>query len=94
MLDEIGHVVIGFSHEFGDGDAMLAATLAGGGLSQLPLWLVGKHRASGELREVLFGHSGGEMPISELWPKKRQLLPKIRYVVDTLVKAADDGLLD
>jgi len=26
--------------------------------------------------------------------KSRQLLPKIRYVVDTLVKAADDGLLD
>lgn len=82
------------THEFGDGDAMLAATLAGGGLSQLPLWLVGKYLASGELREVLSGHSGGKMPISALWPKNRQLLPKIRYVVDTLVKAADDGLLD
>lgn len=82
------------THEFGDGDAMLAATLAGGGLSQLPLWLVGKYLESGELREVLSGHSGGEMPVSALWPKSRQLLPKIRYVVDTLVKAADDGLLD
>ncbi|STB68516.1 LysR family transcriptional regulator [Citrobacter freundii] len=82
------------THEFGDGDAMLAATLAGGGLSQLPLWLVGKYLESGELREVLPGHSGGEMPVSALWPKSRQLLPKIRHVVDTLVKAAEDGLLD
>ena len=82
------------THEFADGDAMLSATLAGCGLSQLPVWLVGKYLASGELREVLTGHSGGEMPISALWPKSRQLLPKIRYVVDTLVKAAEDGLLD
>ncbi|MDF7658784.1 LysR family transcriptional regulator [Erwiniaceae bacterium L1_54_6] len=82
------------THEFADGDAMLTATLAGCGLAQLPLWLVGKYLASGELCEVLSGHSGGEVPISALWPKSRQLLPRIRYVVDTLVKAAEDGLLD
>lgn len=72
------------------GDAMLSATLAGCGLSQLPLWLVGKYLESGELKEVLVGHSGGEMSISALWPKNRQ----IRYVVDTFIKAAEDGLLD
>lgn len=55
---------------------MLSATLAGCGLSQLPLWLVGKYLESGELREVLVGHSGGETPVSALWPKNRQLLPK------------------
>jgi len=82
------------THEFGDGDAMLSATLAGGGVSQLPLWLVGKYLESGQLKEVLAGHSGGEMPISALWPKNRQLLPKIRYVVDKLITAGKDGLLD
>lgn len=82
------------THEFADGDAMLSATLAGCGLSQLPLWLVGQYLESGALREVLPGNSGGEMPISALWPKSRQLLPKIRYVVDTLIQAADDGALD
>jgi len=82
------------THEFADGDAMLSATLAGCGLSQLPIWLVGKYLATGELQEVLVGHSGGEMPINALWPKSRQMLPKIRYVVDTLIKAAHDGLLD
>lgn len=82
------------THEFADGDAMLAATLSGGGLSQLPLWLVSKDLAAGTLREVLAGYSGGEVPISALWPKNRQLLPKIRYVVDTLVRAAEDDLFD
>ncbi|ULR32611.1 LysR family transcriptional regulator [Dickeya fangzhongdai] len=82
------------THEFADGDAMLAATLAGCGLSQLPLWLVGNYLERGELKAVLAGHSGGEMPISALWPKSRQLLPKIRHVVDALVKAAEDGQLD
>jgi len=82
------------THEFADGDAMLSATLAGCGLSQLPLWLVGKYLETGELKEVLVEYSGGEMPISALWPKNRQLLPKIRYVVDTLIQAAEDGLLD
>lgn len=82
------------THEFADGDAILAATLAGCGFAQLPLWLVGQYLQSGALREVLTGHSGGEMPVSALWPKSRQLLPKIRHVVDTLVAAAEQGLLD
>ena len=82
------------THEFADGDAMLSAVLAGCGLSQLPLWLVGKYLASGELVEVLNGYAGGETPVSALWPRSRQLLPKIRYMVDTLVRAAEEGLLD
>lgn len=98
LLKEKGGVIQRYTppptHEFGDGDAMLAAVLAGCGLSQLPLWLVGNYLASGELQEVLKGHSGGEMPISALWPKSRRLLPKIRHVVDTLVSAAKEGKLD
>ena len=82
------------THEFADGDAMLAAVLAGCGLSQLPLWLVGEYLASGELVEVLNDYAGGETPVSALWPRSRQLLPKIRYMVDTLVRAAEEGLLD
>ncbi|AOM40051.1 LysR family transcriptional regulator [Xenorhabdus hominickii] len=82
------------TYEFADGDAMLAAVLAGCGFSQLPLWMVGKYLESGELKEVLQGHSGGEVLISALWPKNRQLLPKIRHVVDTLVEMEENGLLD
>ncbi|MNE84591.1 LysR substrate binding domain protein [compost metagenome] len=73
---------------------MLTAVLAGCGFSQLPLWLVIKHLENGSLLEVLKGHSGGEMPISAIWPKSRQLMPKIRKVIDTIVTAANDGLLN
>mgnify|MGYP004444212361 FL=1 len=77
-----------------DGDAMLAATLAGCGLSQLPRWLVAESLASGALVEVLAETAGGEMPISAIWPKNRQMLPKIRYAVDELIKAGLEGRLD
>lgn len=82
------------THEFSDGDAMLVATLAHCGLSQLPKWLVAKYLESGELVEVLAQYSDSEMPISAVWPKNRRLLPKIRRVVDSLVEAAETGALD
>ncbi|OKP02025.1 LysR family transcriptional regulator [Xenorhabdus eapokensis] len=82
------------TYEFSDGDAMLEAVLAGCGFAQLPLWMVGKYLESGELREVLPEYSGIEIPINALWPQNRQLLPKIRYVVDTLVEMAESGLLN
>ncbi|WP_338882308.1 LysR family transcriptional regulator [Xenorhabdus sp. TH1] len=82
------------TYEFADGEAMLEAVLAGCGFAQLPLWMVGEYLESGELREVLQEYSGIEIPISALWPQNRQLLPKIRYVVDTLVEMAESGLLD
>jgi len=82
------------THEFSDGEAMLAAVIAGCGLSQLPLWLVQKYLDSGKLVQVMTEYAGGEMPISAIWPKSRQLLPKIRFIVDHLVQAAESGLLN
>ncbi|SDB93279.1 LysR family transcriptional regulator [Acinetobacter boissieri] len=81
-------------HEFGDGDAMLASVLAGVGISQLPKWLVSKYIASGELIEVLAKYSNAEIPINVLWPKGQQLLPRCRYVVDQLLKAAEHSVFD
>lgn len=80
--------------EFADGDAMLAATLAGCGLSQLPRWLVREYLQRGELVEVLTENAGGEMPISVIWPQNRQPLPKVRYVIDELIRVAGEGRLD
>ena len=56
--------------------------------------LVGEELRQGNLCEVLEGHSGGEMPIHALWPKNRQMLPKIRHVVDMLIDASQRGVLD
>lgn len=82
------------THELSDGDAMLSAVISGCGLSQLPMWLVAEDLQQGRICEVLQGHSGGEMPINALWPKNRQMLPKIRHVVDMLVEAKSQGYLD
>lgn len=73
---------------------MLAATLAGCGLSQLPRWLVREYLQRGELVEVLTENAGGEMPISVIWPQNRQPLPKVRYVIDELIRVAGEGRLD
>lgn len=81
-------------HEFGDGNAMLTSVISGAGISQLPKWLVAEHIASGKLKEILSEYSGAEMPIHVLWPKGYQLLPRCRYVVDKLLKAAEYGIFD
>ncbi|MFJ4156281.1 LysR family transcriptional regulator [Pseudomonas sp. NPDC089752] len=75
-------------HEMGDGDAMLAATLAGCGLAQLPTWLVKDHLANGELITVLGDLSGGEMPIHVVWVRSNYFQPRLRVVVDELLRIA------
>ncbi|MDE1149812.1 MAG: LysR family transcriptional regulator [Azospirillaceae bacterium] len=74
--------------EFSDGEAMVAAVLAGCGLCQLPTWLVNDHLAAGRLVSVLDAFSGAEMPIHAVWPRSRYVQPKVRVVIDALVQAA------
>lgn len=75
-------------HQLSDGEAMVSATLAGWGLSQLPTWLIGSYLETGELVEVLPELSGAEMPIHALWPKTQFTKPKVRIVIDAIKNAA------
>ena len=75
-------------HEFGDGEVMLAATLAGGGLAQLPTWLIAEHLRSGALATVLDDYAGARMPIHVIWPRTRYIQPKVRIIIDALVALA------
>lgn len=75
-------------HEFSDGDAMVSATLAGAGLSQLPTWLIHEHLASGRLVPVLSDYPETEMPIHVAWPRSRYLKPGQRVVIDALAEEA------
>jgi DNA-binding transcriptional LysR family regulator len=75
-------------HEFCDLEIVLAAVKAGRGLAQLPLWMVQNDIQSGKLITVLDGMSGGEMPITLLWPQTRTLPAKVRVIVDELLKNA------
>lgn len=75
-------------HEFSDGSAMVRAALAGGGLCQLPTWLISEELAAGALVPVLEQFAGAEMPIHAVWPTSRYLQPKMRTVIDALTAAA------
>jgi len=75
-------------HEIGDGEALLAVALAGGGLIQVPTWLVEEHVRTGALIPVLNEFSGGEMPIHVIWTKSSYLQPKLRVIVDELLLVA------
>ena len=77
-------------HEWGDGEAMLNAALAGCGVAQLPTWLVGEHLRRGDLVEILGDWSGGEMPVHIIWPRTKYVQPRVRVVIDELVRLADD----
>ena len=80
-------------HEVGDGEMLLNLTLAGGGLAQLPTWLVQTPVEQGLLVPVLEACAGAEMPIHVIWPRTRYLQPKVRMVVDELLALAQRDVL-
>jgi len=95
LRDASGHFTrheIRVRHEFSDGEAMVAAVLAGCGLCQLPTWLIADHLSAGRLIPVLDEFAGAEMPIHAIWPRSRYMQPKLRVVIDALAQlAATEG---
>jgi DNA-binding transcriptional LysR family regulator len=81
------------THEIADGDAMLAAALAGCGLLQMPDALLRPYIRSRELIPVLTEVPSAVGSLYAVWPTTRSLLPKVRFVVDILVNAARTGHL-
>jgi DNA-binding transcriptional LysR family regulator len=78
-------------YEMGDGEAVLAAALAGLGLVQAPTWLVSEQLESGALIPVLNDQSGGEMPINLIWARSQHMQLKLRVVIDALLSAAQES---
>ena len=62
-------------------DAYQAAALAGLGLYQAPAKGVREHVAQGRLVEVLPGFVPAPMPVSLLYPHRRQLTPRVQAVL-------------
>jgi DNA-binding transcriptional LysR family regulator len=76
------------THEIGDGAAIVDAAVASLGLAQMPSSLVANHIAAGRLVSVLEAFTGARIEISAIWPSTKQLLPRVRHVVEIL---ADEG---
>jgi DNA-binding transcriptional LysR family regulator len=81
------------THEIGDGAAIVDAAVAGLGLAQMPSSLVADHIAAGRLVSVLDEFAGAKVEISALWASTKQLLPRVRHVVEILVEEGRRGNL-
>jgi DNA-binding transcriptional LysR family regulator len=81
------------THEIGDGAAIVDAAVAGLGLAQMPSSLVADHIAAGRLVSVLDAFTGAKVEISALWASTKQLLPRVRHVVEILVEEGRRGNL-
>ncbi|KLD73508.1 LysR family transcriptional regulator [Xanthomonas hyacinthi] len=90
LLDGEGRAVkvkIKGRHTISDGDALRAAVLDGLGIAQFPTWLVADELRSGTLQTVFAAQGVEGSSIHALWPATRDLAPKIRAVVDELMRA-------
>jgi DNA-binding transcriptional LysR family regulator len=72
------------NHQMGDGEAIVAAALAGCGVCQLPSFLVCDHIREGALTPIL-EEFATSIDVNLIWPKTRHVLPKVRRVVDELI---------
>lgn len=71
---------------FNDGNAYVAAGLAGLGVIQAPLFMVRQYLAGGVLQPILTGWTGDAMPLHVVYPPNRHLSAKLRILVDWLVE--------
>jgi DNA-binding transcriptional LysR family regulator len=88
LVDETGNfttVKVAGRHSINYGDAILDAAVAGIGIARLPSWLVHHELRAGRLIQVLSHATAEHSPIHALWPRARDLLPRVRATVDALV---------
>ena len=74
-------------HTICHGEALRDAAVNGLGLAYLSTWLAAEDLRIGRLEAVSIPTPDEDAPISALWPRSRDLAPKVRVVVDALVAA-------
>lgn len=76
-------------HQISDGDAMVDACISGAGLIQFPESLLRPHIESGKLIPLLTAHRPAPTELNVIWPRARNLLPGVRFVIDELLALAE-----
>jgi DNA-binding transcriptional LysR family regulator len=79
------------AHQVSDGEAMVDAAVAGLGLCQVPISMVRDRLEARELEAVMVDLSTVPVEINAVWPRRAHLTPRVRHVVDRLVKVAATG---
>lgn len=67
------------------------AVLLGLGLAQMPLFHIERDLAAGQLVRVLADEVVPAVPVSMLYPRNRQLSPRVRLFIDWVVGRFADG---
>lgn len=76
-------------HQISDGDAMIAAGIAGAGIIQFPESLLRPYFADARLIPVLPELTPSPTELSVIWPRARALMPGVRFIIDELIRLAD-----
>ena len=71
-----------------DGEALVAAAVAGLGLVQVPDLMADDDLRAGRLVEVLKAHRPPPLPIALVYPSSRQVTPRLRALIDALTGEA------
>jgi DNA-binding transcriptional LysR family regulator len=79
------------THQMTDGEAMVDAAVSGLGLGQFAISMVREHLEAGRLKAVLQTYASAGVDVHAVWPKRAQLSPRVRYVVDELLAYASKG---
>jgi DNA-binding transcriptional LysR family regulator len=88
-LDGIARVTLPGPLAVNGAELYMAGALAGLGIVQVPRYRVREQLASGELCVVLPAHPPPPMPVSVLYPRARQVPPRVRAFADWLVQVFD-----
>ena len=86
VAGEVREVTLPHRISVTNSETYAALALLGFGLMQAPRFRYAADLASGALVEVLPDHPPSPMPISALYPKSRQLSPRVRVFIDWLVE--------
>lgn len=68
----------------GSAEAQIGAVKAGCGIAQLATWLIGDELRTGELIEILPELATDGLGLDIVWPKSRQLQPKVNALIALL----------
>lgn len=71
----------------GNGEAQVAAVVAGSGVAQLATWLIKDQLQRGELVEILPHLATEGLDLHLAWPRNRETLPKVHQLVERLSAA-------
>lgn len=70
-----------------DGEALVAAAVAGMGLVQVPDYMLADELRDARLVEVLARHRAPAQPISLVYPSARRITPRLRVLIEALAQA-------